>query len=113
MRALPIAALAASLAAGAALAPPAGAGSIQKVEIGQGYFAPAKKVVKRGAKVRFVWPEYGFDVHDVRVRKGPEKFRSPLQATGTWTRTFRKAGTFRLYCSQHSEMTMTLVVKKG
>jgi plastocyanin len=105
---------AALVAAGVAAFPPAaGAGAVQKVEIGSNYFAPGKKTVKVGAKVRFVWPEYGFDVHDVNVRKGPAKFHSPLQASGAWTtRKLVKPGVYRLYCSQHSEMSMKLVVKR-
>ena len=106
--------LAAALAAAGtvALAPYADARPIAKVEIASNYFAPGKKTVKQGTKVRFTWPEFGFDLHDVRVRKGPAKFKSPLQASGTWTRKFTKKGTYRLYCSQHEEMSMTLVVKR-
>jgi plastocyanin len=46
------------------------------------------------------------------VKSGPQQFKSPLQASGTWTRRFTKPGKYVLYCSQHSDMGMTLVVKK-
>ena len=47
---------------------------------------PARKTVKAGDKVRFVWEAGGgFEVHDVNVRKGPAKFKSPLQAGGSFT----------------------------
>jgi plastocyanin len=109
------AAPAAIVAAGAAflLSGSADAARVQKVDIGSNFFAPGKKIVKTGDKVRFAWEGGGFEVHDVNVRKGPQKFRSPLQAGGTWTtKRLKQVGTYTLFCSQHEEMTMTLVVKR-
>ena len=105
---------AALVAAGAALlAPAAEAGRVQRVDIGSNFFAPGKKTVRTGDKVRFVWEEFGFEAHDVSVRKGPAKFSSPLQAGGSWTtKRLRKPGRYSLYCSQHEEMRMTLTVKR-
>lgn len=114
-RARSVAGPAAITAAGLAflIADPAGAARVHKVEIGTNYFAPAKKTVKTGAKVRFVWPEGGFVPHDVTVTKGPAKFRSPLQTGGSWTtRRLRKPGRYSLVCSQHADMGMTLIVKR-
>jgi plastocyanin len=106
---------AALVAAGwAAPAPDADASRAQTVQIGSNYFAPGKKTVAAGDKVRFRWDESGFQVHDVNVRKGPAKFSSPLQAGGTWTtKKLSRPGKYSLYCSQHpDDMTMTLIVKK-
>ena len=103
-----IAAVAAALAAAAG---PASAGKVAAVELGTSYYAPAKLTVKKGDKVRFKWNP-SFDLHDVNVKSGPQKFHSPLQASGTWTRRFTKPGKYVLYCSQHSDMGMTLVVKR-
>jgi plastocyanin len=105
---------AALVAAGVALAAPAAdAGRVGKVEIGSNYYAPLKLTVKAGDRVRFRWELGGFEVHDVNVRKGPAKFSSPLQASGTWTtKRLTKRGKYVLYCSQHEEMGMTLIVKK-
>jgi plastocyanin len=105
---------AALVAAGAALlAPAADAGRVHKVEIGSNYYAPLKKTVNAGDRVRFKWAFGGFEFHDVNVRKGPTKFASPLQAAGTWTTPkLTKQGKYVLYCSQHAEMGMKLVVKK-
>ncbi len=100
------AALVAAVAAG-----PATAGKVTTVELGTSYYAPAKKTIEQGDKVRFRWSP-SFDVHDVNVESGPEKFSSPLQAAGTYTRKFTKAGRYVLYCSQHTDMGMTLTVKK-
>ena len=102
-----------TIAAVAALAAaaPATAGKVTSVELGTSYYAPAKLAVKQGDKVRFKWNP-SFDLHDVNVKSGPQKFQSPLQASGTWTRKFTKPGKYVLYCTQHSDMGMTLVVKK-
>ena len=94
-----------------AAAAPAQAGKVATVDLGTSYYAPAKLTVKKGEKVRFKWRP-SFDMHDVNVKSGPQRFKSPLQASGTWTRKFTKPGKYVLYCSQHGDMGMTLVVKK-
>ena len=104
---LPIA-VAAALAAAAG---PAVAGKVTDVELGTSYYAPAKVTVKKGDKVRFKWNP-SFDMHDVNVKSGPQRFKSPLQASGTWTRKFTKPGKYVLYCTQHSDMGMTHTVKR-
>lgn len=116
-------ALAALVAAGAGAAsaaddaPRAGAakakkGRTHKATVGHGYYSPSKLTLKVGDKIRWTWQGSLFDPHDVTVEKGPQKFRSPVQAGGTYTRTFRKAGSYLLVCTQHPEMTMTVKVKK-
>jgi plastocyanin len=101
------------VAAGAAALPGATAGArkVTTVELGTSYYAPAKQTIKQGDKVRFRWNP-SFDLHDVNVKSGPQKFSSPLQAAGTYTRKFTKAGKYLLYCTQHTDMGMTLTVKK-
>jgi plastocyanin len=83
---------------------------IVKIEVSSDFYDPAKVTIRRGDRIRWNWTP-GFDLHDVYVRRGPEKFHSPTQSAGVYARTFRRPGTFRLYCTQH-EMDMTLVVKK-
>jgi plastocyanin len=100
-----------AVAALAAAAGPANAGKVKSVELGTSYYAPAKLTVKQGTKVRFRWNP-SFDLHDVNVKSGPQKFKSPLQASGTWTRKFTKPGKYVLYCTQHSDMGMTLKVRR-
>jgi len=51
-------------------------------------------------------------MHNVHVKSGPERFKSPTQAAGTWTRRFSKPGKFVLYCTEHADMTMKLTVNK-
>jgi plastocyanin len=107
---------AALVAAGAALLAPvadAGHSHVQKVTIASNFYTPFKATVKAGDRVRFKWQGGTFEFHDVNVRKGPTKFSSPLQAAGSWTtKKLVKPGRYQLFCSQHEEMTMTLVVKK-
>ena len=91
----------------------ADAARVHHVQVSSNFFAPGAKTVKTGDKVRFTWDEGGFEFHDVNVRSGPARFASPLQATGTWTtKRLRRPGRYRLYCSQHEEMRMTLTVKR-
>jgi plastocyanin len=83
------------------------------VTVGSNFYAAGFKTVKAGSKVKFRWEGGGFDVHDVNVEKGPAKFRSPLQAGGTYTTRKLKAGKYVLFCSQHpEEMRMSFKVKR-
>ena len=83
------------------------------VTVGSNFYAPDFKAVKAGARVKFRWENGGFDVHDVNVEKGPTRFRSPLQAGGTFTSKKLKAGKYVLFCSQHpEEMRMSFKVKR-
>ena len=108
--ALPVAFVAAGAALGAV---PAVAGKMTTVELGTSYYAPAKATVKQGQRVRFRWNP-SLDLHDVNVKSGPARFKSPLQASGTWTtKRLVKPGRYVLYCSQHEDMGMTLVVRRA
>jgi plastocyanin len=83
------------------------------VTVGSNFYVADFKTVKAGGKVKFKWEAAGFDVHDVNVKKGPTKFRSPLQAGGTYTSKKLKAGKYVLFCSQHpEEMRLSFKVKK-
>jgi plastocyanin len=101
----------------ATAAPAAKAPKPKVVRIYDNYYGPAKVSVKAGTKVKFVWPADVGDTHDVAVRsapKGVKKFQSPPYAAGAkWSRVFKKAGRYNLYCTFHStEMTLTVNVKK-
>lgn len=74
-------------------------------------FAPGKLTVRKGTKVVWKWVN-GSDIqHDVAVAKGPLKFRSKLQAKGTFSHLFAKKGTYVLHCTIHPFMKETVVVK--
>jgi plastocyanin len=123
-RAVRGAALAAVLAAGAASALPAlapaaakkhhAAGKTRTVGVYSDYYDPSKLTIHVGDKVKWAWHASGFSLHDVYVDSGPTQFHSPTQAAGSFTYTFKKAGTYKLYCTQHeADMTMTLTVRKA
>jgi plastocyanin len=114
--------LAALVAAGAAAALPAFApaatkqqptGKTRTVGVYTDYYDPPKLTVHVGDRIKWVWHSSGFALHDVYVDSGPTKFNSPTQAAGTFSRTFKKPGVYKLYCTQHeADMTMTLTVRK-
>ena len=121
--AVKLAALSALMAGGAVAALPAIApaaakhhptkGKTREVGVQSDFYDPAKLTIHVGDKVKWVWHASGFDLHDVYVDSGPTKFNSPTQAGGTFSKTFTKPGTYKLYCTQHeADMTMTLVVRK-
>jgi plastocyanin len=122
------AALAAVVAAGAVAAQPALApasakptphhhqatGKTREVGVQNDFYDPSKLTIHVGDKVKWVWHASGFSLHDVYVDSGPTEFNSPTQAGGTFTYKFKKAGTYKLYCTQHeADMTMTLTVRKA
>ena len=55
------------------------------------------------------------DVHDVALKSGPngvKKFHSEAASTDfTFRRKLRKAGRYRVVCTLHDEMRMTIRVK--
>ncbi len=123
--AVKLAALSALVAGGAVAALPAIApaaaehqhsskkGKTREVGLRSDFYDPAKLTIHVGDKVKWVWHASGFDLHDVYTDSGPTKFNSPTQAGGTFIKTFKKVGTYKLYCTQHeADMTMTLVVRK-
>jgi plastocyanin len=100
---------------GAAPALAGGGPQKKKVEIGDNYFAPAKLTVNRGSTITWVWPDTGLDVHDVKLSKGPagvKKFQSEPSAGGyTYKRRLTKPGLYKIVCTLHEEMTMTIRVR--
>jgi plastocyanin len=59
-----------------------------------------------GDKVTWKWE--GYAIHDVAVVKGPQKFESKQQSSGTFTRTIKKPGTYKIVCTIHPGMQMTI-----
>jgi plastocyanin len=106
--------------AGAALlcAVPAQGAATKTVKIGDNYYAKDALSVKRGTTVKWVWPgfEEGGDVHDVKLVKAPKgvkKFQSEAASTDyTFKRKLKVAGKYKLACTLHEEMRMTVKVRK-
>jgi plastocyanin len=107
--------------AGVALisATPAFGAAKKTVAIGDNYFGSQTMTVKPGTKITWRWPGYdeAGDVHDVGLMKGPKgvkRFRSEAASTDyRYTRKLTVPGTYRLNCSLHHEMRMTVKVRKS
>ena len=60
---------------------------------------------------KVTWKWVGRDMHNVAVSKGPVKFNSSFKKSGTYSRTMRKRGTYKIICTIHQpDMRMTLKV---
>ncbi len=104
-----VAAGAALVLVGAVWAAAAGAASPPKVKLGDNFFKPTKLTVTAGTTVTWTWA--GSNTHNVTVTSGPQKFKSSNQSSGTYTFTFTKAGTYKIVCTFHPGMEMTVNVK--
>jgi plastocyanin len=99
-------------------AAPAHGAAKKTVTIGDNYFLAQKLTVKRGTTVTWRWPgfEEAGDVHDVGLASGPKgvkKFRSEDASTDyRYKRKLTVPGTYKLNCSLHHEMRMTIKVRK-
>ena len=106
--------------AGAALlcAVPAQGAATKKVTIGDNYFTPDTLKVKRGTTVKWEWPSFetAGDVHDVKLVKRPKgvkKFQSEAASTDySFKRKLKVPGVYKLACTLHEEMRMTIRVRK-
>jgi plastocyanin len=106
-----------AFAGAAMLAAPAGAGAKHKtVKVADNYYTPIKLKVARGTKVTWKWPEEAIDVHDVKLKQGPKgvkKFHSqPASSSYTFTRKLKKPGKYKIVCTLHEEMKMTITVRR-
>jgi plastocyanin len=114
------AALLIAVLAGVALvsAAPAQAARHKAVTIGDNYFAPDALKVKRGTIVTWKWPSFdqAGDVHDVKLKSGPKhvkKFHSePASSDYTFKRKLKVPGKYRIVCTLHEDMRMTIRVRR-
>ena len=108
-----------AIVASAALisAAPAHGAARKTVTVGDNYFTPQTTTVKRGTTITWRWPGYdgAGDVHDIGLISGPKgakKFRSEAASTGyRFSRKLTVPGTYRLGCSLHHPMRMTVKVR--
>ena len=82
------------------------------VKLGDDFFKPTSRSIKKGTRVRFNWT--GSDTHNVKLKKGPgKKFKSVETSTKgiNFVRKFKKRGTYRIICTIHPvEMKLKLKV---
>ena len=88
------------------------------IRLGDNFFLPDAVKVKRGATVTWKWPgfEEAGDVHDVKLKSGPKgvkKFHSEAASTDyTFKRKLKVAGKYKIVCTLHEEMRMTIRVRR-
>ena len=98
-------------------AAPAHAGK-KTVRVYDNYFLADSLTVKRGTVVVWRWPglDEAGDVHDVKLKSGPKgvkKFHSEAASTDySFKRRLRVAGRYRIVCTLHEEMRMTIRVRR-
>jgi plastocyanin len=97
----------------AAAAVPALAGT-KSVKIGDNYFVTrannATVTISKGSSLRFRWT--GSAPHNVKKLRGPgAAFNSPVRTSGSWTHKFTRGGTYKLVCTIHAGMKLTVKVR--
>jgi plastocyanin len=100
-----------AIAGGAAI--PAFAGT-KSVKIGDNYFVrPANNAtvtISKGSSLKFLWR--GSAPHNVKKASGPgAAFHSPVRTSGSYTHRFTRGGTYKLVCTIHSGMKLTVKVR--
>ena len=109
------------LVTGAALlsaAPVQAAVKGKTIELGDNYYAPKTVTVAKNTTVTWRWPgfEEAGDVHDVKLKSGPKgvkKFHSESAASDyRFKRKLTVSGTYKIVCTLHEEMAMTVKVRK-
>jgi plastocyanin len=108
--------LAAALAVAAAAFPAAALGAAAKrIQVGDDYYGPTKVTVKKGTTVRWVWLADNTNSHDVKLVKAPKgvkRFHSASAASDfTFSRKLTTPGTYKILCTLHHEMKMTITVR--
>ena len=84
-------------------------GATRTVSVKDNFFSPKSVSVKRGTTVRWVWR--GSAPHNVTVTSGPKKFHARTQTKGSFKATPHTKGTYRIVCTIHAGMSMTLKVR--
>ena len=82
---------------------------VARVSVKDDVFSPRVAKVDVGGKV--VWRWKGSNDHNVRFRSAPKGAKRPsgstTKASGRFSRTFKKRGTYRYVCTIHESSGMT------
>jgi plastocyanin len=88
------------------------AAKTKTVAVRDNFFSPSSITVRRGGRVTWVW--HGQNDHTVTFTKVPsgasKKSARRARASGSFTRSFGKRGTYRYVCTIHSVLGMRGVV---
>lgn len=98
----------ATIGVAAAVAVPAFAAT-RTITVDDDVFKPKSATVSKGTTVRFRW--VGDSPHNVVRTSGPSFQQIGTRRSGTVSRKLKKAGTYKLVCSIHPGMGLTLRVK--
>jgi plastocyanin len=82
------------------------ADSATTVRVDDDVFRPASLTIRAGSTVTWRW--VGDNPHNVTVTRGPVKFRSSTKSSGTYSKRIRRGGRYRIVCTVHPGMDMTL-----
>jgi plastocyanin len=84
------------------------------VEVDDNYFvrqgSPPTVRVNRNDTV--VWEWEGRNPHNVTVTSGPVRFKSRTQSSGSYRKKVTRAGSYRIVCTVHAGMRMTLKARR-
>jgi len=87
----------------------------KKVIVADDYYGPSKVTVPRGSTIKWVWPYTNGNSHNVKLGARPggaRRFHSEIAASGfSYSHKLTVPGTYRIYCSLHQTMKMTIVVR--
>jgi plastocyanin len=92
----------------AALAVPAFAAT-KTISVDDDVFKPKTTTVKKGTTVKFKW--VGESPHNVSRTGGPSFSNIGTRRSGSASRKLSKAGTYKLVCTIHPGMNLTIKVK--
>jgi plastocyanin len=83
------------------------------ITVGNNFFVhkgrPSTVTIRHGTKLSWHWSRHS--LHNVTVVSGPQRFRSGNRRRGTFSHTFTKRGTYKIVCTIHSGMRMTVRVR--
>jgi plastocyanin len=86
------------------------------VKVRDNFFAPDALTVPTDTKIVWRWPSLPGDVHDVYLTHRPDgvkRFHSRLTASDfSFARKLKKPGRYRIVCTIHAAMTMSVKVRR-
>jgi plastocyanin len=105
-----------TIAAALVAAAPAAAPKPRTVKVADNYYTPLKLKVAKDTRITWKWPAEAGDVHDVKLQNGPrgvKRFHSqPASASFSFKRKLTKPGEYKIVCTLHEEMRMTIRVRR-